>query len=279
MKKFKITIMAAVVLVAAIFLSSCSQLGNLSGILDSLGDAVSTFMADITDTSDAEGSSAGTESPDVVETDDNGRIIKLSHFDGEGNLVFVHKQTWENDRIKNKTSYNAKGEQTGSVDYEYDERGNCTVMAWFFWNSGALMKVERIYDEYDRLIEDTGWGTKTVSTNKTFFEYDDKDGEHPKKYSKKKYYPNWVNQPNRYSVSTFEYDSDGLLAKITTVNQDNELVGYDVYTNENGKPMGYTSYNADGKVNYSYKYIYDENGEKIREERYDSEGKLAGVDY
>jgi hypothetical protein len=88
-----------------------------------------------------------------------------------------------------------------------------------------------------------------------------------------------VNQPNRYSVSTYEYDSDGWLTKITTVNQDNELVGYDVYVNENGKPAGYTSYDGEGKVQYSYKYFYDENGKKIREERYDSEGKLVGVDY
>jgi hypothetical protein len=273
MKKFRFAAFAAVVLAAVICLSSCSQLGDLSGIIGSLGELLEDLTLQ-------EGNEAGvTESPDVVETDENGHITKLSHYDGEGNLIFVHTQTWENDRIVNKKSFDKNGSQTASIDYEYDERGNCTVMAWFFWNSGALMKVERVYDEYDRLIEDTGWGTENVATNKTFFEYDDKDGEHPKKYSKKKYYPNWVNQPNRYSVSTFEYDSDGLLAKITTVNQDNELVGYDVYTNENGKPMGYTSYNADGKVNYSYKYIYDENGEKIREERYDSEGKLAGVDY
>ncbi len=129
------------------------------------------------------------------------------------------------------------------------------------------------------MIEDIGFGTKTVSTNRTTFEYDDKDGEHPKNYVKKVYYPNWENQPNRYSISTLEYDSGGLLTKITTVNQDNDLIGYDVYTNENGKPMGYTSYDADGKVDYSYKYIYDEDGKKIREERYDSEGKLEGIDY
>lgn len=279
MRKIKITVVSAALLAAVICLSSCSQLGELSGIIDSLEGAVSTFMADLTDTGDAGSAASGTESPDVVETDENGHIIKLSHYDGDGKLIFVHQQTWENDRIVNKTSYDGKGNKTGSIDYEYDERGNCTVMAWFFWNSGALMKVERKYDEYDRLIEDTGYGTETVSTNKTFFEYDDKDRDHPKKYSKKKYHPNWLNQPERYSITTFEYDSDGWLTKTTTVNQDNELVSYDVYTNENGKPMGYTSYKADGTVNYSYKYIYDENGKKIREERYNGEGKLEGVDY
>lgn len=273
MKKFRFAAFAAVVLAAVICLSSCSQLGDLSGIIGSLGELLEDLTLQ-------EGNEAGvTESPDVVETDENGHITKLSHYDGEGNLIFVHTQTWENDRIVNKKSFDKNGSQTASIDYEYDERGNCTVMAWFFWNSGALMKVERVYDEYDRLIEDTGWGTENVATNKTFFEYDDKDGEHPKKYSKKKYYPNWVNQPERYSITTFEYDEDGWMTKTTTVNQDNELVSYDVYNNVDGKPMGYTSYNADGTVNYSYKYVYDESGKKIKEERYDGDGNLVGVDY
>ncbi|MBR6922205.1 MAG: hypothetical protein IKH51_08415 [Clostridia bacterium] len=273
MKKFRFAAFAAVVLAAVICLSSCSQLGDLSGIIGSIGE----LLEDLT--LEGGNESGGTESPDVVETDENGHIVKLSHYDGEGKLIFVHQQTWENDRIVNKTSFDGKGNQTGSIDYQYDERGNCTVMAWFFWNSGALMKVERVYDEYDRLIEDTGWGTENVATNKTFFEYDDKDGEHPKKYSKKKYYPNWVNQPERYSITTFEYDEDGWMTKTTTVNQDNELVSYDVYNNVDGKPMGYTSYNADGTVNYSYKYVYDESGKKIKEERYDGDGNLVGVDY
>ncbi|MBO7398028.1 MAG: hypothetical protein J6V10_02950 [Clostridia bacterium] len=274
MKKSKLIPLIAALLVAAFLLSSCSALNDILGFIQSLEEALPTAS-----NGDGSNGSSSAEHPDAVETDEDGHVIKLSHYDGEGNLVFVHTQTWENDRIANKTSYDSKGNKTGSIDYEYDERGNCTVMAWFFWNSGALMKVERKYDEYDRLIEDTGWGTETVSTNKTYFEYDDKNGEHPKNYCKKTYYPNWVNQPGRYSVSTLEYDSDGWLTKITTVIQDGELIGYDIYTNENGKPMGYTSYDADGKVQYSYKYISDENGKRIREERYDSEGKLVGVDY
>ena len=43
--------------------------------------------------------------------------------------------------------------------------------------------------------------------------------------------------------------------------------------------MEYTSYNAEGKPDYTYKYIYDENGKKIREERYNGEGVLEGIDY
>ncbi len=265
MKKIRIAALAGI-LAALICLSSCSSLGNLLGLLESLEDLFTVDSIDI-----------NTGDPDVVEKDEEGHIIKLKHYDGDGKLVFVHTQTWENGRIINKTSYDSKGNQTGSIDYEYDERGNCTVMAWFFWNSGNLMKVERVYDEYDRLIEDTGYGSGNVSTNKTYLEYDDKDGEHPKNYCKKTYYPIWPG--DRYSVTTLEYDSDGLLSKCTTVDKSGNLTSYDIYTNKNGRLMEYTSYDADGKPQYTYKYIYDENGKKIREERYNSEGKLEGIDY
>ena len=276
MKKLKITLVLSAILAFAIFLSSCSQLNQLSELAESLGDAVSTFVAALTD-DEINNDPASTESPDVVETDENGHITKLYHYDGEGNLVFTHTQTWENDRIINKKSFDKTGAQTASIDYEYDERGNNTVMSWFFWNTGTLMKVERVYDEYDRMIESTGFGTEIVSTNKTYLEYDDKDGEHPKNYYKKTYYPSWPG--DRYYVTTFEYNEDGLLSKATTVDKDGAVTSYEIYINENGKAMGYTSFNGEGKAQYTYKYVYDENGKKLREERYDGDGNLVGIDY
>lgn len=266
MKKLKIVPVIAALLIAALCFSACSNIKDLLGFFESLQNIVPT--------SDPAGS---TPIPDVIETDEDGHITKLSHYDGDGKLVFVHEQTWENGRITNKKSYNAEGKLTGSIDYEYDERGNNTVMAWFFWNSGTLMKVERVYDEYDRMIESTGYGTETVSTNKTYLEYDDKDGEHPKNYYKKIYYPSYPG--DRYYVTTFEYDADGLILEATTVDKDGNLTSRDVYTNANGKVQEYTSYDAEGKPKYTYKYIYDENGKKLREERYDAEGKLEGIDY
>ncbi len=269
MKKIRIAALAAVILAAVMCLSACSTLKDIMSLLESIAEALPT-----------DGPEGGTGTPDAVETDENGHVIKLSHFDGDGKLVFVHVQTWENDRISNKKSYDSKGQLTGSVDYEYDAHGNCTRMAWFFWNSGNLMRVERKYDEYDRLIEDTGYGTETVSTNKTFFEYDDSDGNHPTNYCKKTYYPRWTgSEDDRYYVSTLDYDADGRLIKITTVDQTGALSHYDVYTYADGKLQQTTNYDPDGKPNYTYKYYYDEDGKRIREERYNADGELEGVDY
>ncbi len=62
------------------------------------------------------GESVVTDSPDAAEKDENGHVIKLSHYDGSGKLVFVHTREWGNDRIVKKTSYDGKGKLTG-VDY------------------------------------------------------------------------------------------------------------------------------------------------------------------
>ncbi len=269
MKNGRLIMTVSAVLAALFILTGCGALNDLAQFADSLAELLPA---------ETSGGASGGADSDVIETDEAGHVIKLKHYDGDGKLIFTHVTTWENDRIKNRTSYNGKGEQTGSVDYEYDERGNCTVMSWYFWNSGALMKTERKYDEYDRLIEDIGHGTQNISTNRSVFEYDDKDGQHPKNYSKRTYWPSWPGE--RYSVSTYEYNEAGKLVKITTVNQDGELLNYDVYTYDaNGRAEGYTDYDKDGKVNYSYKYIYDENGKKIKEERYNDKGELVGSDY
>lgn len=214
---------------------------------------------------------------DAVEKDKDGNITKLYHYDGDKNLVFVHEQVWENGRIVKKTSYDNKGNQTASYDYKYDDRGNNTESSWFFWNNGILMKVESKFDEFNRMTETTGFGTESVATNKSMFEYNDSGDAHPTVYAKRTYYPSYPS--DKYFISTYEYDGSDNLLKETIVNQDGILSNYTVYTYIDGKRSEYTNYDAEGKVNYTYKVIYDDSGKKLREERYDAEGNLQGIDY
>ena len=275
MKKLKLVFLVAIILALSLAMSSCGIVNRLKD-LENLAESLADLLPNLTFPFGEAGTAASDS--DKVELDDQGRVVKLSHFDGDGKLIFTHVTTWDDERIANKTSYNGKGEQTGSVDYEYDDRGNCTVMSWYFWNTGALMKTERKYDKYDRLIEDIGHGSGSVSTNRSVFEYDESDAEHLKRYSKRTYWPSWPG--DRYSVSTYEYNEQGKLVKITTVDQNGDLQNYDVYTyDENGRAEGFADYGADGKVRYSYKYVYDENGVKIGEERYNEKGELEGKDY
>ena len=223
------------------------------------------------------GNSSTTQNQDVEEKDANGHVVKLSHYNDKGDLVFVHETKWENDRIVKKTSFDGKGNQTASIDYKYDDNGNAIETSWFGWSSGVLMKAESKFDDKNREIERTQIGTGSISTNKSIMEYVEfPDGvDHPNIYSKKTYYPSYPG--DRYTVTTYEYNDDYKMTKATTVDQNGNLSYYILYTYENGKLMEYTNYGADDKPSYTYKMVYDENGNKLREDRYDGNGNLQGV--
>ena len=58
--------------------------------------------------------------------------------------------------------------------------------------------------------------------------------------------------------------------------ENHKLQHYEVYSsNGSGKIGGYTSYDADGKALYSYKYYFDAEGNRTKSERYDGSGKLV----
>lgn len=231
-----------------------------------------------TNPSSNQGNSSTAQNQDVEEKDANGHVVKLSHYNDKGDLVFVHETKWENDRIVKKTSFDGKGNQTASINYKYDDNGNAIETSWFGWSSGVLMKAESTFDDKNREIERTQIGTGSISTNKSIMEYVEfPDGvDHPNIYSKKTYYPSYPG--DRYTVTTYEYNDDYKMTKATTVDQNGDLSYYILYTYENGKLMEYTNYGADDKPSYTYKMVYDENGNKLREDRYDGNGNLQGSD-
>ena len=208
---------------------------------------------------------------DVIEKDKNGNVIKMQRFDGEGKLMFTHETEWKDGRIAKKSSYDKEGKLTASYDYAYDERGNNTEGSWFVFNRGELMKAEFRYDEKDRPVEITHLGKGSVVTNKTYQSFDDKG-----RLTVSEYYEAW---PDCAPVFTYnEYDENGFNIKSRTEDGDHRLVHYEVMTpNKYGKVACYTSYNADGKAQYTIKYIYDDQGNRIKTERYDGEGKLQST--
>ena len=267
-------IILAAALVLAISLAACA------GITTGTPDESTAPAADGTGTQPDNGidtnADVGTETQangDAVEKDSDGNITKLYHYDGDGSLVFIHEQVWKDGRIVRKTSYDKNGAQTASYEYKYDERGNNTESSWFFWNNGILMKVENEYDELGRKTGTTGYGNALVATNRSVFEYDD---SHPNVYARRTYYPRYPG--DEYFVSTYEYDDSDNLLKETVADKDGALSNYTVYTYADGRLAEYTNYDSEDSVNYTYKIVYDENGAKLREERYDANGNLEGVD-
>ncbi len=205
---------------------------------------------------------------DVVEKDKNGNVIKMQRFDAEGKLVFTHETEWKDGRIVKKTSYDKDGNMTASYDYAYDKRGNNTEGSWFVFNNGELMKAEFKYDEKDRPIEVTHLGKGSIATNKTYQTFDDKG-----RIIVSEYYGAW---PDCAPVFTYnEYDESGFNTKSRTEDENHDLLHYEIMTpGKSGKVAEYTSYDKDGKAQYTIKYYYDEKGNRTKTERYDGEGKL-----
>ena len=205
---------------------------------------------------------------DVVEKDINGNVVKMQRSDAEGNLIFTHETEWKDGRIAKKTSYDAKGNMTASYDYAYDERGNNTEGTWFVFNKGELMKAEFKYNDKDQLVEITHLGKGSIATNKTFQCFNDEG-----RVICSEYFEAW---PDCAPVFTYsEYDKNGFTVKTRTEDENHKVLHYEVLTpNEFGKVAEYTSYDGENVPQYTIKYYYDENGNKVKTERYDGAGKL-----
>ncbi len=205
---------------------------------------------------------------DVVEKDKDGNVIRMQRFDAEGKLLFTHESEWKDGRIVKKTSYDKDGNMTASYDYAYDERGNNTEGTWFVFNRGELMKAEFRYDEKDRLVEITHLGKGSVATNKTYQKFDDQG-----RLISSEYYGAWPDCAPVFTLS--EYDENGFNVKSTTEDENHNVLHYEILTpNEFGKVAEYTSFDGEGKAQYTIRYCYDENGNRIKTERYDGDGKL-----
>ncbi len=209
---------------------------------------------------------------DVVKKDRDGNVIRMERFDSKGELMFVHESEWRDGRLVKKTSFDKEGNMTASYDYAYDKNGNNTEGTWFVFNRGELMKAEFKYDEKGRLIERTHLGKGSIATNKTFQTFDDND-----RLISSTYYGAW---PDCAPVYTFnEYDENGFNIKSVTEDESHNVMHYELITpNEVGKVAEYTSFDGEGKAIYTIKYLYDEEGNRIRTERYDENGDLYSSD-
>ena len=206
---------------------------------------------------------------EVTERDADGNVTRLECYNAKDKLIYTHLSEWKDGRLVRKTSLDAGGAVTGSYDYAYDERGNNTEGTWFGYSDGVLMKAEFVYDDAGRVIEKTHIGKGTVATNKTFMTYDEEG-----RLVCSEYYGVW---PDMAPVFTYrEYDASGFVVRSVTEDAQHQLLHYELFRpNHFGKVAEYTSYDAQEKPVYTYKYYFDEEGNKTKTERYDGEGRLV----
>ena len=260
MKKTAYMAAALCVLLLAALLTGC---GKGESPAAPTAEATSADQSGIVKLSDQE----------YAELDADGNIVKLYRYDAYGKLTFVHETVWEKGRVISKTSYDGSGNLTASFPYTYDERGNMTTGTWYVYNQGELMLAEYAYDELDRKVEVTRWGTDSVATNKTFITYNDAGLE-----ACEEYYGAWPDSAPTFTY--YEYDEAGKKVQARAEDGNHALVWFELYTwNDFGKIAEYTNFGPEGNANYTIKYTYDENGNRTKTERFDGEGNLESTSY
>lgn len=200
-------------------------------------------------------------------TASNGRKMKLSGFDGDGNLVYWHEYTYN---LKGKQAsvavYNAQGEQKQYLELTYDEEDR--PMISYGWDSmeGTISKREVQYgDNHKRQIYYEGLSDIVAR----YAEIDtDSDGNVLKTV--------WYDADgNVTSILVYEYDSEGNQTKKFTYNEANELMEYSVFTcGKRGEVLKEQKYNSDGDLLGYYENDYDEKGHQISIRSYNADGVL-----
>lgn len=177
-------------------------------------------------------------------TDYAGNVRKMSCYGADGNLIYYHIFTYdEQNRKSSVTSFDGNGNQTGHVDLSSGEDSAIQVSYSTYTSSGEVMKIEEEFDADGHCIRETHYSL---------------DGELGWYY-------------------TYAYDLQDHKTREEHYGEDGELKSYIIYDyDENGHETQRASFEADGDMGWRYTYAYDAQGHKIREEKYDpTTGKLG----
>ena len=245
----------------------------------------------------------------IYERNENGDATKCERYFGDGTLDYYYINTYDGENLIETVFYLGDGSVDESIQYEYDEMGNCIreesfssegvsqgVVVSAYNENGEETLYERYtaegvleygcYNEFDEqgvcvkstcVYED---GTKDVSYynengNCFLWEYFNSEGE--KETSVAREYNEegtCISELNIYSDGSkivYNYDANG-----------NETM-YEYYENEALLEGTYSWYDEEGNLikqktvdsnGLSVTYYYNANGEIIREEAHDGNGKM-----
>ena len=213
------------------------------------------------------------EKIDMIESGDifasNGWRMKMSGYDGEGNLVFWHEYTYN---IKGQQAsvakYNADGVQEQYLELAYDEEGRTLTSYGYVSSTGEIEKIDYEYgDHSEREI----WYEGLSDTVSWYEEAELNDQGHTIKemvYSA---------EGELRSTEVYTYDEEGRRAKREIFDENGELSSYWLYSyDQDGKALKdqHYHYRADGELLSYDEYLYDTEGKAIGSRSYDGDGTL-----
>ena len=211
------------------------------------------------------------EKIDMIESGDifasNGWQMKMSGYDGEGNLVFWHEYTYNlKGQMASVTKYNADGVQEQYFELTYDEEGRIVIGCSTGSKSGEISKVG--YEYGDHSIRHI-WYEGISDRVKEYAEEELDDQGHTLKTTR-------YNAEGEYlKTKIYTYDEAGRVAKQEDLDKNGELLYYYVRLyDQDGKMIQSQHFDAEGNLTSYFEYIYDEEGKRVCDRCYDRNGVL-----
>lgn len=211
------------------------------------------------------------EKIDMIESGDifasNGWWMKMSGYDGQGNLVFWHEYTYNlQGQQASVAKFNAQGVQEQYLEFTYDEEGRRLISYSYSDSDGDLCKIVCEYNgnNYHETYYN-GIGEEVVN-------YNDVEADADGKVLKETRYDSDGNVRN---VAVYEYNEDNNLVGRKYYSSDNMLIYYDVFTyDEDGKRLQQQHYDSSGALTWYVEEVYDAEGNNIGSRSYDADGVL-----
>ena len=199
-----------------------------------------------------------------------GNVRSLSYYDAIGQLIWFHQYEYDQHRKKTSaTSYNAYGEETSHVIYEYDEEGREIVGVYgYSHEDGILIRCETEYDSAGRVVKLSEYYANTGKMFAyLFYTYDENDIQ-----KEECFFPDGTLY--EYYIYSWEANGDYLCEEYSA---DGKLIGYwKQQYDENKMPIAETSFDSEGNVISYSTFAYNSEGRCVRRIYYDSDGNVIG---
>lgn len=202
--------------------------------------------------------------------DSDGKLLKMNGYDENGMLLYYHIYIYRADgKWESVTCYDASGSQTSSVLLEYDDQGRCTVGFSMEGATGAVARIENVYDEAGNIVEEHHYSPDGELTHSFICEY---NGQR-QRIRRERYKGTQCTEIRHY-----HYDAQGQLEREDTCDANGSLRSYMIYIrDEAGRIAEYQNYGGDGTLSWRMVCTFNQDGDPIKEEYFDGDGNLTMV--
>lgn len=212
------------------------------------------------------------EKIDMIESGDifasNGWRMKMTGYDGDGNLVFWHEYTYNlQGRKASVAMYNAQGVQEQYLELAYDEEGRTLISYSYGTQGGDITKKVYEYNGNNYRV------TSYEGTSDEVRSYSEVETDADGKILKETIYDE---DGNAQDTEVYKYNEDGQVVRREYYDSDNELTGYYIHTyDEDGKRLQQQHYDGNGMLTGYSEDVYDAEGKLTAIRSYDADGVLV----